>query len=148
MYQHILVPLENSPADEAILAHIRGLARMTGARLTLLHVADGFMARNQDRLGLDESDEMRADRAYLARRKAELTAEGFQVDTILACGEPCEHITAVAQREGCDLIAMSTHGHRMIADLILGSVASEVRHRTEIPVLLVRAPRKNSSSAS
>ncbi len=113
-----------------------------------MHVADGFMARNQDRLGLDESDEMRADRAYLERRKGELAGEGFRVDTILACGEPCEHITAVAAREACDLIAMSTHGHRMIADLILGSVASEVRHRTEIPVLLVRAPRKNSSSAS
>lgn len=142
MYQHILVPLENSTADEAILAHIRGLARLTGGRLTLLHVADGFMARNQEQLGLDESDEMRADRAYLEQRKSELAAEGFQVDTILACGEPTQHIVAIAEREACDLIAMSTHGHRLIGDLILGSVASEVRHRTAIPVLLVRAQRK------
>lgn len=142
MYQHILVPLENSPTDDAILTHIRGLARLTGGRLTLLHVADGFMARNQDRLGLDESDEMRADRAYLKQRESELAAEGFKVDFVLACGEPTEHIVAIAEREGCDLIAMSTHGHRLIGDLILGSVASEVRHRTEIPVLLVRATRK------
>ncbi len=142
MYQHILIPLDNSPADETILKHIRGLARLTGGRLTLLHVADGFMARNQEQLGLDESDEMRADRAYLERREAELVAEGFQVDTILACGEPTHHIVAIAAREGCDLIAMSTHGHRLIGDLILGSVASEVRHRTEIPVLLIRASRK------
>jgi nucleotide-binding universal stress UspA family protein len=142
VYQHILIPLDNSPADETILKHIRGLARLTGGRLTLLHVADGFMARNQEQLGLDESDEMRADRAYLEQRRAELAGEGFQVDTILACGEPSQHIIAIAGREGCDLIAMSTHGHRLIGDLILGSVASEVRHRTEIPVLLVRAPRK------
>jgi nucleotide-binding universal stress UspA family protein len=142
VYQHILIPLENSPADEAILKHIRGLARLTGGRLTLMHVADGFVARNQEQLGLDESDEMREDRAYLKRRQDELMAEGFQVDTILACGEPTNHIVAIAEREGCDLIAMSTHGHRLISDLILGSVASEVRHRTGIPVLLVRAPRR------
>lgn len=139
MYQHILIPLDNSPADEAILQHIRGLARLTGARLTLLHVADGFMARNQERLGLDESDEMREDRAYLSRRQAELAGEGFAVDAVLECGEPTDQILAIADRERCDLIAMSTHGHRLIGDLILGSVASEVRHRTDIPVLLVRA---------
>jgi nucleotide-binding universal stress UspA family protein len=143
MYKHILIPLENSAADETILRHIRGLARLTSARLTLLHVADGFMARNQQQLGLDESDEMRADRAYLESRKSELAAEGFTVDTILACGEPPEHIVAIAERDGCDLIAMSTHGHRLIGDLILGTVASEVRHRTAIPVLMVRAPRKS-----
>ena len=142
MYKHILIPLENSSADETILTHIRGLARLTGARLTLLHVADGFMARNQEQLGLDESDEMRADRAYLKSRESELAGEGFPVDAILACGEPTEHIVAIADREGCDLIAMSTHGHRLIGDLILGTVASEVRHRTDIPVLLVRAHRK------
>lgn len=140
MYQHILVPLENTSADDTILGHIRGLARLTGGRLTLLHVADGFMARNQNRLG--ESDEMREDRAYLERRQAELASEGFEVAAILACGEPVPQIIATANKEKCDLIAMSTHGHRLLSDLILGSVASEVRHRTSIPVLLVRAEGK------
>jgi nucleotide-binding universal stress UspA family protein len=142
MYRHILVPLDNSPTDEAILTHIRGLARLCGSRLTLLHVADGFMARNQERLGLDESDEMRADRAYLEQCQRDLAGEGFQVDTILACGEPTEHILATAEKENCDLIAMSTHGHRLLGDLILGSVANEVRHRTDIPVLLIRGQKK------
>jgi nucleotide-binding universal stress UspA family protein len=142
MYQHILIPLENSPSDEAILRHIRGLARLTGGRLTLLHVADGFMARNQEQLGLDESDEMRIDRAYLEQRRAELAQEGFTVDAILACGEPADHILTVAERENCDLIAMSTHGHRLLGDLLLGSVASQVRHRTDVPVLLVRSAKK------
>ena len=141
MYEHILIPLDNSPADEAILMHIRKLARLTGARLTLVHVADGFMARNQKRLGLDESDEMRDDREYLAQRAAELSAEGFKVGAILECGEPADQILAIADREACDLIAMSTHGHRFLSDLILGSVAEQVRHRTGIPVLLIRVPK-------
>lgn len=142
MYQHILVPLDNSPADEAILRHIRPLARLTGGRLTLMHVADGFVARNQRQLGLDDSPEILQDRAYLERRRAELAEEGFSVDAILECGEPAQHIVAVAEHCGCDLIAMSTHGHGLLSDLLLGTVASEVRHRTEIPVLLVRAARK------
>ena len=142
MYRHILIPLDNSPSDEAILKHIRPLARLTGARLTLLHVADGFMARNQEQLGLDESDEMRADRAYLQQRQDELSGEGFQVAAVLTCGEPVDHILETADREGCDLIAMSTHGHRFLSDLILGSVANAVRHRTDTPVLLIRAGRK------
>lgn len=140
MYRHILIPLDNSPADAAILRHIQPLARLTGARITLLHVADGFAARNQPRMG--ESDEMREDRAYLAERQAELAAEGFDVATILECGEPAEHILAAAERESCDLIAMSTHGHRFINDLILGSVASTVRHRTDIPILMLRSTEK------
>lgn len=136
MYTHILIPLENSPTDEAILRHIRGLVKLTHARLTLIHVADGFMARNQQRLG--ESEEMRQDRAYLQRREEELRTEGIEVRSILACGEPAKHILAVAEQEGCDLIAMSTHGHRFLSDVVLGSVSSDVRHKTNIPVLLVR----------
>lgn len=137
MYKHILIPLENSSADEAILVHIRPLARLTKARLTLIHVADGFMARNQHRLG--ESEEMRGDRAYLQSRKDELVNEGFDVAFVLACGDPAKEILANAESMQCDLIAMSTHGHRLISDFILGSVATAVRHSTHIPVLLVRA---------
>ena len=140
MYTHILVPLDNTPADEAILEHIRGLARLSGARITLVHVADGFMARNQQRLG--ESQEMREDREYLERRQSELNGEGLSTSALLLCGDPTKEILGVAKKEKCDLIAMSTHGHRFLSDIILGSVASEVRHRTDIPVLLVRAAVK------
>ena len=140
MYRHILVPLDNSPSDDAILTHILPLARMAGSRLTLLHVADGFQARNQERF--DESPEMREDRAYLERRRKELADQGLEVAATLACGEPVDEILAIVEKEGCDLIAMSTHGHRGLSDVILGSVASSVRHRTDIPVLLIRAPRK------
>jgi nucleotide-binding universal stress UspA family protein len=142
MYHHILVPLENSPTDEVVLHHIRQLARFTGAKLTLIHVAEGHVARNLEQLNLSPSPEMIADRDYLESRQTELSGEGLTVSAHLACGEPAEEILRLADKIGCDLIAMSTHGHRLLGDLVLGSVAEEVRHRTDIPVLLIRAPKK------
>ncbi len=139
MYQHILIPLENSAADRAILDHIKPLAKLTGASLLLLHVADGWVARNYDRLKLAESEEMRADRAYLAERAAELRAEGFTVDHLLALGEPADEMIKVAKEHDVDLIAMSTHGHRFISDLLYGSTADKVRHLVNVPVLLLKA---------
>jgi nucleotide-binding universal stress UspA family protein len=144
MYQTILVPLDNSWADDTILNHVKALARLMGSRLILLHVADGMVARNQEQLNLDDSDEIRGDRRYLEERRASLAGEGFEVSARLACGDPTDHIVSVAAEEHCDLIAMSTHGHRLIKDVVLGSVASAVRHRTDVPVLLVRASKPRS----
>ncbi|MFO0828128.1 MAG: universal stress protein [Phycisphaerales bacterium] len=138
MYRKVLVPMENSVADETILEHIRPLARLCGSQLVLVHVADGFVARNQEQLNLADSEEMTADRAYLERRKRELASEGFSVSAHLLCGEPSREIAKFAESEGCDLIAMCTHGHRFVQDLLLGSVTHEVRHRVRVPVLLVR----------
>ena len=142
MYSRILVPLENSHYDAAILAHVRTLAKHCGARLVLIHVADGWAARNLSALQLRESEEIRKDRDYLDRVCAELNAAGFDADAVLASGEPAAEITAAAEREHCDLIAMATHGHRIFADLLYGSVASSVRHRSLVPVLLVRGTRE------
>jgi nucleotide-binding universal stress UspA family protein len=138
MYKRILVPLENSPYDAAILSHVRELATHCGARVVLIHVADGWAARNIDALQLRESQEIRLDREYLDQVCAELNAAGVQTDAVLASGDPASEISNAADREGCDLIAMATHGHKLLADVILGSVASAVRHRSMIPVLLVR----------
>ena len=138
MYKTILVPLENSPADAAIIAHVQPLARLAGARVILVHVADGYAARNQQQLDLEDSEEIQADRAYLEKRRQELAQVGLDVTAMLVCGDPADQILGIAEREKCDLIAMSTHGHRFIKDVLLGSVANTVRHRTDIPVLLVR----------
>jgi nucleotide-binding universal stress UspA family protein len=138
MYKKILVPLENSAYDQAILEHVALLARECGASVLLVHVADGWVARNWEQLQLRESEEMQRDRAYLEETAAGLAARGLEVDAVLAGGDPPHEIVQIAAREGCDLIAMSTHGHRFISDLLYGSVANEVRHRSSIPVLLVR----------
>ena len=140
MYRRILVCLENSPTDASIVEHVRALAAHCGASLVLIHVADGWAARNIRHLDLRESEEMREDRAYLDRLAAELAAAGLHAEALLATGEPAKEISAAAEREGCDLIAMATHGHRLIGDVVYGSVAHGVRHRSLVPVLMVRAP--------
>ncbi len=139
MYQKILIPLENSVADRAILEHIRPLAKWGRASLLLMHVADGWVARNYDRLNLAESDEMKVDRAYLEGVGKMLRDEGFEVETVLAMGEPSDEIVKFARKHHVDLIAMSTHGHRFISDLLYGSTADKVRHLVDVPVLLLKA---------
>jgi nucleotide-binding universal stress UspA family protein len=148
MYHRILVPVENSGYDERILDHVRQLARYCGASIVLIHVADGWAARNIQHLNLRESEEMRGDREYIERLAAALSADGLPAEAVLATGDPSAEIAAAAERENCDLIAMSTHGHRFIADLIYGSVASAVRHMTTIPVLLLRAPGSAKQKAA
>lgn len=142
MYKKILIPIENSPTDEVILSHIPELARLCGAELLLVHVADGFMARNQERLNLVESEEMLADRQYLENKARELAATGLSVSHRLCWGEPAEKILEVLDEEKCDLVAMATHGHRLLSDIVLGTVAEKIRHRTSVPILMVRAPKE------
>jgi nucleotide-binding universal stress UspA family protein len=139
MYQKILIPLENSEADRAILQHIMALAKLTGASLTLMHVADGWVARNYNQLNLAESEEMKMDRAYLQSVATTLREEGFQVTPMLAMGEPSDEIVKFCRENKVDLIAMSTHGHRFISDLLYGSTANKVRHLVDVPVLLLKA---------
>lgn len=139
MYRKILVALENSRTDEAILAHIDPLARLLGSELVLVHVADGWVARNLDELNLAESEEMREDRAYLEQVRARFADSGIPAQAVLLAGDPVDGIVRLAHETDVDLIAMSTHGHRFLGDLIYGSTASRVRHTVRIPVLLLRA---------
>ena len=141
VYSRILVPLEHTSFDAAIIAHVRPLAKLCGASILLIHVADGWAARNLKQLDLRESEEMQKDRAYLDRLCEELTRDGFDADALLANGDPANEILAAAARERCDLIAMATHGHRLVGDIVYGSVANTVRHRAAVPVLMVRGAR-------
>jgi nucleotide-binding universal stress UspA family protein len=141
MYSRILVPLENSAADRTILAHVEKLAQFSGARLLLVHVADGWVARHFDELQLRESEEMQQDRSYLERIVRELTAKGFSVEARLAMGDPADEIIRIVDEEQVDLIAMATHGHRFVKDLLLGSTVGKVRHVVTVPVLLVKAAK-------
>jgi nucleotide-binding universal stress UspA family protein len=139
MYRRILVAVENSAADKTIVAHVSELARLTGASLLLVHVADGWAARNFNHLKLRESEEMKIDRDYLDRLRGDLESRGLTVDTRLALGDPATELVKVAEDQQVDLIAMSTHGHRFIMDVLLGATADKVRHLVKVPVLLLRA---------
>jgi nucleotide-binding universal stress UspA family protein len=140
MYRRILVPVEHSAYDRVILDHVRQLATLCHASLLLIHVADGWAARNQRSLQLRESEEMRVDREYIEALCAALRDEGFVAESILAGGDPATEIVEAAEREQCDLIAMAVHGHRGIQDVLYGTTANTVRHRTMVPVLMVRGP--------
>ena len=137
MYKNILVAIENSESDRAVLDHIEPLARLTGAKLLLVHVADGWAARTY---GPDAvSQEIAEDTAYLKQVREELQAAGIPADAELAYGVPAKEIVKWVKEKGCDLVAMSTHGHRFLADIFLGTTASRVQHEISVPVLLLRA---------
>jgi len=138
MYKKILVAVENSDADRTILEHIGPLARLTDARLLLVHVADGWAARHFEELNLRESEEIREDREYLARTTAGMRAQGLEVEWTLRMGDPAKEICRVAEEEGVDLIAMATHGHRGVSDVIHGQTVDHVRHKVRVPVLLLK----------
>lgn len=139
MYKHILIAIENSAADRTIVDHVKELAGLTRARLLLVHVADGWAARHFDDLQLRESEEMKADREYLEEMTRALVAAGHETRWTLARGDPATEIMRVAAEEKVDLIAMSTHGHRWLNDLLRGTTADRVRHGVSVPVLLLRA---------
>ena len=139
MYQKILVALNLTGDDWNVLDHVRRLALHFESEVVLLHVADGWAARNFDQLKLAESEEMKQDREALERIACHLRASGLTITVLLARGSPPEQILKTVGQSECDLIAMTTHGHRFLGDLIHGSTIAEVRHRTSVPVLLLRA---------
>ncbi len=137
MYETILVTLDGTPTDRAIIEHVKELAKLAGSRLVLLHVADGWAARTYGRDAV--SREITEDTAYLETIRAEFLAIGIPAESELAYGDPAREIIKWVQQKGCDLIAMSTHGHRFLADIFLGTTASQVQHNVSVPVLLLRA---------
>ena len=137
MYKDILVTLDATKADRTILDHVIKLAGFCGSKVTLLHVADGWAARTY---GADAvSGEITEDRAYLAQVKSELESHGIPTETHLAFGDPATEIVKYVREQGCDLVAMSTHGHRLLGDLFFGTAANTVRHQVAVPVLLIKA---------
>lgn len=137
MYDKILVTLDGGPSDRAIIEHIKQLAKLANSRLVLLHVADGWAARTYGRDAV--SREILEDTAYLRKVRDEFQLAGIPADIELAFGEPAAEIVKWIEQKGCDLVAMSTHGHRFLGDLFLGTTASRVQHSISAPVLLLRA---------
>ena len=140
MYKTILLTLDGTPTDRAIIEHVKQLAKLMQGRVVLLHVADGYAART---FGQDAvSPEITEDTAYLNRVLSEFQSAGIPAETELGYGEPSKEIIKWIGQKGCDLIAMAGHGHRLFGDIFHGSTITQVRHKTTIPILLVRTPRK------
>ena len=137
MYKTILVTLDGTPTDRAIIGHVKGLAKLAHSRVVLLHVADGWAARTYGRDAV--SPEISEDTAYLQTVLAEFQGAGIPASSELAFGDPSREIVRWVKEKGCDLIAMSTHGHKFLADIFLGTTANRVQHAVSVPVLLLRA---------
>src|SRR5579862_7523751 len=125
MFKRILVALDHSKADSFLLPRIKELAHLTGAEIVLLHVSTGCAAQWQENLNLSDSKEIKEDREYLEKVSAELRSENLQVTARHDSGEPARAILKTAETDQCDLIAMTTHGHRLIADLIHGATITK-----------------------
>jgi nucleotide-binding universal stress UspA family protein len=137
MYQTILITLDTTPTDRAIIKHIKALASVMKSRVVLLHVADGWAART---FGSDAvSPEITEDTAYLEKVRQEFESAGIPADAFLAFGDPVREIVRWVHQRHCDLVAMSTHGHRLLGDIFLGTTASRVQHSIDAPVLLIRS---------
>ena len=137
MYKTILVTLDGTPSDQAIIDHVKQLAKLAQSQVVLLHVADGWAARTYGRDAV--SPEITEDTAYLKKIRSEFQSTGIPAEAELAYGDPVTEIIKWVQQKGCSLVAMSTHGHRFLADLFLGTTASRVQHKISVPVLLLRA---------
>lgn len=137
MYKTILLTLDGTPTDRAIIGHVKELAKLAQSRVVLLHVADGWAARTYGRDAV--SAEITQDTGYLKEVRAEFQDLGIAAEAELAYGDPVTEIVKWVESKGCDLVAMSTHGHRFLADVFLGTTASRVQHSISVPVLLLRA---------
>lgn len=144
MYRKILVALDTGSSDQELLPAITALATLMRSELLLVHVADGWAARNFDQLKLAESEEMKQDLDYLETTAARLrTDTSLTVSVRLVLGEPPDQLLKVAAEEGIDLIALASHGHRLIGDIIHGSTIDAVRHKATVPLFVV--PPKRAS---
>lgn len=142
MYSRILVAVEHTAADRTILAHVVELARICHSELLFVHVADGWAARNIETLKLRESEEIQSDREYLDSLVREFAGYGLTTRSRLAFGDPASELVRVARDEHVDLVAMSTHGHRYLSDLVHGATADKVRHALDVPVLMLKVSKE------
>ena len=141
MFKRILVALDHSNADAVLLGYVKNFARLMRAEILLLHVSTGWKAQWQKDLNLTDSEEMQEDRAYLKKVEDGLRSEGFSVNARHAAGKPADEILEAARQEECDLIAMASHGHRLLRDVIYGTTITRVRHAANVPIFLVRGSK-------
>lgn len=139
MFKRILVALDHTDTDRFLIPKIEQLARLSGSELLLVHVADGWAARHYEQLKLSDSEEIKEDRAYLEQLAVGFREKGLSATTLLAMGDPPSELLRAAKDQECDLIAMTSHGHRLVGDVLHGETIEQVRHRATIPMFIVSA---------
>lgn len=134
-YQHIGVAVEFEPSDGPVLEKAADLAKKHGATLLLIHVVEGPVARVFGDQTADRESEQ--DRKHMSELVGHLRDEGLQVEGVLGFDSPPTELVRLAKEHQLDLLVMGSHGHRFLADMVLGETVSPVLHQLTIPVLVV-----------
>lgn len=134
VYKKILVAMDCSPVDDIIIGHVSALALQNNAKVYLLHVVHSHTL-DQDR-ALHELAT-----ASLNSHCELLQDRGIKTSIIIRSGEPDAQILEEIEGNDYDLVAMATHGHTFIGDILFGSVSETLKHRINIPLLLLKSPR-------
>jgi nucleotide-binding universal stress UspA family protein len=134
MYENILLLMDCSPVDEAILNHVVQLARIHKSKVHLFHVVHAHTL-DQQRALVAKTEEC------LSRAKVMFEKEHISTKYTFLEGEPLELVPAMVAESECDLVAMATHGHKGIVDIVLGSVSGKLKHECCKPILLLRGAK-------
>jgi nucleotide-binding universal stress UspA family protein len=145
MYSHILIPTDGSPLSAKAVDHGAMLAKMCGAKVSLITVTEPFHVFSLDADQLEDTPaeykrhmKERATRT-LAQAVDVVQGAGVSFDEIHADDDqPYEAIVRTADAKRCDLIVMASHGRRGVSALLLGSETTKVLTHSKIPVLVVR----------
>jgi manganese transport protein len=134
--KHIAAALGRDESDSAVISRALSLAKTEKALLTLIHVADSASVQLYSEEGYDAHT--RDDERYLLEIAEELRSSGAAVEIALAYGDPAKELVAFTEAHNVDMLVMGAHGHRLLGDLLWGETVAPVRHRVDIPVLVVK----------
>jgi nucleotide-binding universal stress UspA family protein len=134
VYREILVAIDCSPVDDALVEQVSALALQLGAMLHLLHVIHSHTL-DQERFLREEAT------LILDRYRKKLEAEGIAVNVLIRSGEPEQEILREIEEKSYDLVAMASHGHSLPERMLFGSVSRVIRQNISIPLLLIRPDR-------
>ena len=135
MYDNILLLLDCSDYDDAVLEHIKNLAKIHKSHVHLYHAVHAHTI-DQQRALLKKTENC------LIQAKSMLEAEGIETDSSYSEGEPEEEVLKKINENKWDLIALATHGHKFFGDAIFGSISDKIKHYTDIPILLIKGRKK------
>jgi manganese transport protein len=136
-YQRILVPLDHSNRDQTAILHAVAMARTHNAKLYLLHVEEDVTSQVYGPMA--STAEVEAGGKYLDAIVTRLREQGIDVEAVVRYSKsPREEIVSLAKELRSDLVVMGAHGHTGIKDLVFGTTINWVRHRLDVPILVVR----------
>ena len=133
--KHIAAALGRDESDTAVVSRALTLAKTEKAMLTLIHVVDSALAQVYNSDVYDEHT--RDDEQYLIEIADEVRSSGVAVEIALAYGDPSKELVTFIESHNVDMLVMGSHGHRLLGDLLWGETVDPVRHRVDIPVLVV-----------